>query len=377
MIETLTASPEFEQNQHREIERKFLAFFPEQLADLREQSHPIEQFYLSHPSEDFSLRFRAAWTDDEVIHTATLKDRGSITENGLERMEVEVEISKELYDSYHNEQTPLLRKLRAHANNSVSVDFFEDGHTQVESENPIALTHFLDRFGGDFVEITGDRMADNEWRAHLGHRRNNEGREALVPLPDLDIDQITADILANLSNQPKKIVQITGRSGSGKSTIVRQLQDSLNQCGLSSDVLSTDDYHRGNSWLTKHNNGQPWTQWDHPIVYDTEEMAADIRSLQGGRPITRYQINFETVERDVKGVVEPVDVLIVEGIYAASLDIAQLGMRYDMPTPVATCLGRRLRRDMIERPEFSDPTKSLRYMLEQAEPMWQQQSHNG
>ena len=270
----------------------------------------------------------------------------------------------------------MLRKLRAHANNFVSVDFFE-GHTQVESEDPIALTHFLGRFGRDFAEITGDRMADNEWQAHLGHRRRHGGRETLVPLPDLDINQMTDDILTELSKQPKTIVQIAGRSGSGKSTIVRQLQDSLDQCGLSSDVLSTDDYHRGNSWLTKHNNGQPWTQWDHPIVYDTEEMAADIRSLQSGQPITRYQVNFETVERDIKGVIEPVDVLIVEGIYAGSPDIAQLGaMRYDMPTPVATCMGRRLLRDITKRPQFNNPSKNLRYMLEQAEPMWQRQSHN-
>lgn len=375
MSETLTSNKEFEQKIPIETEKKYLPIFPEQLADLREIARPIEQFYVSHPSEPFSLRFRETLDDNgDLVYKATLKDRGALTDEGLKRLEVEIDISPELYQYYKTPDVPVLRKLRATCNNYVAVDFTEDGRVLCESENGVAWTAFTDTRGNDFMEITGDRHADNEWYAHYKYRREHAGHEALVPAPDLDPSKIAYEIFQQHTHRSPVIVRLFGRSGSGKSTIVRQVQAELERYELPSDVISTDDYHRGKTWLTAYNNGQPWMQWDHPIVYDTKAMAANIQKLLDGETVPRREIDFGPVEPVYKGDIAPVPVIIIEGIYARSPDLSGFSaLDYEIPTPVATCIGRRLLRDMVERPQFADPAESLRYMLEQTEPMWREQ----
>ena len=81
------------------------------------------------------------------------------------------------------------------------------------------------------------------------------------------------------------------------------------------------------------------------------------------------------VEPVYEGIIAPSNVVIIEGIYALSPDITkQDELRYEMTTPLATCIGRRLLRDMRERPEFADPVKSLGYMLREAEPAYRRQT---
>lgn len=376
MLETVTGNSEFERKPHREIERKFLPVFPEKLAEFRESARPIEQFYLSHPSEAFSLRMRETLDDNgELQYHATLKDRGEMTNDGLERLEVEIDITPETYQYYRNDTVALIRKLRTRVNNGVEIDFYENGHIHAEAENPIAWTQFCDQHGDMFVDITSDRIADNEWRAHFQYRRDHDGREALVPAPELDTDAIIHDILRHWASRSPVFVKICGRSGSGKSTIVREIQEKLAQYGLASDVISTDDYHRGTRWLRDYNNGQEWTEWDAEIVYDTAEMARDLTKLRNGQSVCRRAINWAVAEPIYTDEITPVPVVIIEGIYAGHADFDTLdSLRYDIPTPLATCIGRRLLRDMRERPEFADPKKSLAYMLEQAEPAWRSQS---
>lgn len=374
MIETINDSPEFEQKPYKEIERKFLPLFPEQLAAFREAAVPIEQYYLSHPSEPFSLRFRETADDGICTYRATLKDRGITTTDGLERLEVEVPISAELYEYYKTQSAPQLRKLRYYANNHVCVDFFEDGHIQIESEHPIAWQQFVDSHGDNFSEVTGDRITDNEWRAHTTYRKRHDGSETLIPGEELDIDSITREIHEQHRRLASPVmVQIAGRSGSGKSTIVRALREKLQSIGLDSIVLSTDDYHRGISWLTAYNNGSEWREWDHPIVYDTTEMAADLRKLQRGQAIPKREINFKSVEPTYDGIVTPSPVVLIEGIYAGCADLEEFRtLQYQIPTPFATCVGRRLLRDIRERPQFGDIADNLRYILEQAEPRYRE-----
>jgi len=375
MVETLIRNPEFEQNPHTEIERKFIPVFPEKLTEFHEIARPIEQFYLSHPSEEFNLRLRETFDEDgQLRYGAALKDRGKITDAGLTRLEVEVEISPELYHYYRNDM-PTVRKLRAHVNNGVEIDFYDDGHVQLESENPIAWTGFTDRYGDAFVDMTGDRIVDNEWRAHMKYRQEHDGHEALAPSPELDSDEIVRDILACCQASSPVFVKLCGRSGSGKSTVVREIQEKLANYQLASDVVSTDDYHRGTKWLREYNGGQEWTEWDAEIVYDTAAMAENLTCLQNGETIPRRAIDWSEAEPIKNGKIQPVPVIIIEGIYAGAKDFDSLSaLTYDMPTPLATCIGRRLLRDLRERPQFANPERSLKYILEQAEPAWREQS---
>lgn len=374
MVETLTASYEFEHQPHREIEQKFLPLFPEELEVFRESAQPIEQFYLSHPSEDFSLRLRQAVKAGELTYIATLKSRGQLTAAGLDRLEVEAPITAATYELYKQLDGPIIRKLRAEPMKNIAVDFFDDGQIVVESENPISLSAFTGRYGlsASLADVTGDHITDNEWRAAFNYRREHAGQSAWQPADSLDVNIVLDEVGRRASQNQLTIVAICGRSGSGKSTLVRQLNDGLAKQGLASLTLSTDDYHRGKTWL-EHYQGGPWTDWDAPIVYDTSELVSDLARLRQRQEIVKRRFDFAREEPVFDGVVGPAPVVIIEGIYASNSDLAP-DLRYDMPTPLATCIGRRLLRDLAERPQFAEPAKSLRYIIEKAEPAYQNQS---
>jgi uridine kinase len=375
-VEKIPSTIEFEQTISTETERKLMPIFPKELDSLRIDSYPIEQYYVSHPSEPFGLRFREVLQGGVLSYEATLKDAGSITPDGLRRLEVPVSITPELYAYYFDEHTtPVLRKLRSEPVPGVAVDFYEDSSVQVEVEDARYWDEFCARYGAHFVDVTGDRGGDNEWRAHLSFRRLHEGHEALAPRPELRSADIVHDIIMQRIHTDRPvIVHIGGRSGSGKSTIVREVRAELACSGITTDVLSTDDYHRGTTWLVNYNGGQPWTHWDAPIVYDTHAMADDLAALQQGAAIARREIDWSIAEPRSTGAMTMPDVLLIEGIYANSPDVTDAhDLVYEMTTPLATCIGRRLLRDLRERPEFADPTKSLLYMITEAEPAYRAQ----
>jgi uridine kinase len=376
IIEKMSSNEIFEQKLPYEIERKFIPVFPEQLEQFRTQSRPIEQFYLSHVDEPFSLRLRAALSQDgSLTYTATLKDAGKPHHDGLQRLEVEVPITEDMYAYFQNSgDYPTIRKLRAEPLPGLMIDFYDDSGVLIEAESQLSFDQFVHEHDLPYMEVTGDTSATNEWMAHRNFRRHNSGDEALVPLPELEATLIVNELLQDVTPGNIAAAHITGRSGSGKSTLVREVQQRLESLGISCTTLSTDDYHRGERWLRGYSGGEPWTHWDDPIVYDTKAMADDLVRLRRGEAIMKRFIDFTDCEPKYDGTVRPAQVMLVEGIYAGSRDIYTPHARYyQMPTPLATCVGRRLLRDMRERPEFADPAKSLLYMLTQAEPAYQNQ----
>lgn len=372
-IEHHTSSPEFDRIAPTVTERKFLPLFPETLERYRCDSRPIKQLYLSHPEEPFTLHFREKLDADGTLHYhAYIKDAGIMNESGIARMEIPVPIDAQLYDYYDTADLPTVHKLRAEPSPGIAIDFHEDGTVQVEAKDEAVWQAFIAEQGEHFIDTTSDRSSTNEWKAHLAFRRGNEGREAIQPLPELRADAIVNDILRQ--GDMSRVVHIGGRSGSGKSTIVREVKEKLERIGYRCAVMSTDDYHRGASTLRGYNGGEAWTHWDDAIVYDTQTMANDLATLASGNAIYHREIDWSTAEPVITGIIKPADVIIVEGIYAKSPDILQHdSLVYEMPTPLATCIGRRLLRDMRERPEFADPVKSLRYMLREAEPAYRAQ----
>lgn len=375
MIETLQAGDEFERKPHREIEKKYVPLFPETLNRFRADAVPIEQLYLSHPFEPFSLRLRETFRDSKPVYSATLKDRGQLTADGIDRLEIETEISEEAYLYYKNLGFPTLRKLRAEPYKNIVIDWFEDNHVQIEAEHPMSMTGFVDQHrlvAKHFSDHTGDKFVDNEWRAHEGFRRGHNGDEALSPPPEFDPERVAEQIWRRVQ-AGECIVTIAGRSGSGKSTAIAEIRSLLTQNGVRSIVLSTDNYNRGRTWLENY-SGKKWDNWDAPIVYDLELLQADLRQLMSGEDIPQRCLNFETEEPIIGGVFKPAPVILVEGIYANHPSFAQVAeLRYEISTPLATCVGRRLLRDVKERPGFADPSYNLRYILEVAEPSYKRQ----
>src|SRR5690349_10293204 len=95
---------EFEQNTSREIEKTYIPLLPERFIPLREQAYPIEQYYLSGITEEFSLRLREELRDGELCYSATLKDRGTVTADGLDRIEITTDVSAETYRLYKSDR---------------------------------------------------------------------------------------------------------------------------------------------------------------------------------------------------------------------------------------------------------------------------------
>lgn len=372
-------TPEFE-HLPIETEQTFIALFPDRLDTYRNEVETIQQYYLSGIDEICELRMREIVEKNRAIcYEAGIKGNERLEENGRTRDELidSMPITKEVFDYYTTTADfPVDHKLRAHCNANVVIDFTQDG-PRIETEDTIARDAFFDRMGGKhlFMEVTGDRSAKSRWRAEKCYRMSHEGHSPFPPAATFDADAAVGRILhARATTVQPLIVSLGGRSGSGKSTVIKTMRAKLADLGLTSDVVSTDDYHRGRRWLEAHNEGRPWERWDDEIVYNLRSLTEDLAAYKGGATIPRLHMDFTTQEPLLNGAIRPIDVLLVEGIYANSLEVSAFSdVEFELPTPFATCVWRRMLRDAEERPEFSDFSKSLSYILTQAEPAYRAQ----
>ena len=374
MSEYLNRNELFEQNTYTEIERKFTINRPDIIEPFRRIAQPIEQLYLSSPDEPYSLRLREECIDAQILYSATTKTRGEYSPSGLHRREMTTLVSPETYHYYNQPDTPRLRKLRAEPAPGITIDFFEDGHIQIENEQAAHWEPFVDSLAlhRHLIDITHASDGSNEWRAY-----ELSGRYPL-PVETLTTEKIITAIDRHQQAHSVTTVSIAGRSGSGKSTIVSALRDQLRRKGHEPVIISTDNYNRGKSWLDA-SGGQPWSNWDDPLVYDTQQCAKDILALQNGTSIQKRHFDFATQEPTIIGTLHPSPVLIIEGIYARSRHVTPLiDLPYEQPTPLATCIGRRLERDFFQGQRINGslgrPEDMLRYMLEIAEPTYREQS---
>ncbi len=378
MIDTRTKTYEYERQPGRETERKFLPLFPEELVAFRDQAVPVEQYYLSHYGERFSLRLRETFTDGGPRYSAAFKNDGELTSEGLDRIEEETEIGAATYALLKTPDVPVLRKLRASPSDHIAIDFFEDGYVQLESEDQAAWERFASEYGlvGKVMEISGDDQAKNEWRAHALYVKTH-GNETLRPAPELELDGTMRQIMEASRTGQTVRVRIGGRSGSGKSTLIRELTARLHEHGIAPTVLSTDDYNIGRNALTARFGTD--FNWDMREAYDTRKLADDLERLGRGEPVARQAYDFGSGEPSTDGYVMPSGVYLIEGLYALSPDLASPDViDLEIPTSFAECAGRRLYRDHYSGERdvsatFPTAADSLRYMLEIAEPAYRAQ----
>ena len=357
-----------------ETERKFVGRDPE----LFEQYRPfaekaITQAYLSNPSDEYSLRLRETVTDDATLYSATLKDRGEMTEDGLRRLEVEVPLSQSTYEYYLHSCDSVVRKLRAEPAQGITIDWIEGLDTPViEVENPginEKASLILSTLQGEMTEVTGDTSFDNE---ALAYSLNNL---EYAPAPTLDVATIMGDVEAfRKTGKQNIVITLAGRSGSGKTTLARELAQALaDTYGGSPIMVSTDDYHFGKTYLEE-TYKQPWQNWDLSEVYNTKELARDIERLHRHEPVQSRSFDFASQE-PVKGarhIFSPF--VIVEGIHGGSRDLANVrDIHFEIPTTLATSLGRDIGR-LLENSRPNDsigtPSDRLKYMLETGEPTY-------
>lgn len=143
-------------------------------------------------------------------------------------------------------------------------------------------------------------------------------------------------------------IGICGGTGSGKTTIARQILDSV---GIGNVVLvEQDSYYRNLADMPLDERHQ--ANFDHPDSIDSDMLVNHLIRLKQGLPVEMPLYDFVTHTRsDRIEVIEPRPVVIVEGIliFAEPRVLDLLDVRVFVDTPDDVRLMRRLRRDINER----------------------------
>ena len=139
------------------------------------------------------------------------------------------------------------------------------------------------------------------------------------------------------------IIGIAGGTGSGKTTVVRKIVESLPPDAVA--VIAQDSYYKHQWDVPEHL--RKLTNFDHPNAFDWPLLAHQIEQLKRGEAIEQPTYSYLTCTRCEETIhVEPRDVIIVEGIMA--LYDAKLREQMDLKIFVDTCSDERLLR-VIER----------------------------
>ena len=107
------------------------------------------------------------------------------------------------------------------------------------------------------------------------------------------------------------IIGIAGGSGSGKSTVVRKLRESLPKEGVA--VIPQDCYYRDNPHIPLEERLK--MNYDEPASIEWSLLVEHLRMLREGQAIEMPTYDFITCSRQKETVhIEPAEVVVVEGI---------------------------------------------------------------
>lgn len=386
-VEQARRNPEFEKRQ--EVEYKLTPIHPEILTYLyKEKSEQVEQIYLSSPDDEFSLRVRRTGSGDSERFTATLKDRGEQDGGALRRTEVETEISAETYYQYQAMDLPRIMKQRIAITEGVDVDFYEGVPNPViieveaaTAEQRSELVAKVEELAGPLVNQSDNPRLTNEALAfHAYQEAHPEKQFNKSESLDTFTHKVLSEMIAHFTIGKKQVVVgLTGMSGSGKTTVTKGLQERVVKLfgeAYKPIVISTDDYHFGKIALEAR-YGAPYTEWDSPKTYNTKELAVDLALLAEGQPLIKRHFDFESEEPVFDEEIALSPFVIIEGLYAGSSNLDNVrDIHFELPTSIATSVGRDVRRLIIENRAnrvFPNPESRLKYQIETALPLYLEQ----
>jgi uridine kinase len=144
------------------------------------------------------------------------------------------------------------------------------------------------------------------------------------------------------------VIGVAGGSGSGKTTVVRRIVDSLGPDQVT--LLDHDRYYRDRNDLRLEERAA--LNYDHPDALETDLMVRHVRALRAGQAIEAPQYDFTRHARLAEtDTFQPRRALIVEGILvftdAALRDLMDIKVFVD--TDSDTRFIRRLQRDVAQR----------------------------
>lgn len=137
-------------------------------------------------------------------------------------------------------------------------------------------------------------------------------------LQEKKIVKIAEEIEARMhSDNPVRIVLITGPSSSGKTTFCKRLSIQLLTCGIRPMSFSTDDYFVNRVDTPKFPDGS--YDFENIAAVDCELMEQNLKGLLAGEEVEVPEYNFTTGMREFNGKklkLSQNSILIIEGIHA-------------------------------------------------------------
>jgi uridine kinase len=144
------------------------------------------------------------------------------------------------------------------------------------------------------------------------------------------------------------VIGIAGGSGSGKTTVVRKIIQSLPKESVA--VLSQDSYYKDNSHIPLEERKK--INFDHPDAIEFELLAQHIQALKDEETVYEPTYSYITCERQKKtNIVPPKKVIIVEGILILSQPVVRdlFDIKVFVSADDDDRLSRIIQRDTMER----------------------------
>jgi len=148
-----------------------------------------------------------------------------------------------------------------------------------------------------------------------------------------------------MTQAQRVVVGVAGGSASGKTTLVRALQDLLQ--GITTFLLHHDDYYLDQRHLPPPERAR--LNFDRPAALDNRRLARHLRALREGQAVHSPTYCFRTHSRlSETRRIEPAEVIVVEGMLLLAVRTLRelLDVRVFVDTPADLRLARRLRRDV-------------------------------
>lgn len=144
------------------------------------------------------------------------------------------------------------------------------------------------------------------------------------------------------------IIGIAGGTGSGKTTVVRKIVESLPAGEVV--LLSQDSYYKDSSHVPMEERQN--INFDHPDAFDWELLSRHVFMLRNGQSIEQPTYSYLTCTRQPETIhIEPREVIIIEGILALCEEKLRnmMSLKVFVDADPDERLIRVIQRDMMER----------------------------